>query len=82
MAPEVGGTTLASESLGSETGFSDHACVEKGGIPEMTRECVPGGFKELFSTHASLFWEGEGGSCGDSSCVCACGIEAPKGTLE
>lgn len=44
MASEVGGTTLASETLGSKAGALNHSCIEEGGgIFEMNRGCVPRG---------------------------------------
>ena len=68
VASEVGGTTPASECLGSGTGVPECVRVEEiMGSSKVTRGFVPGGYKELWSASASPFWEGEGGLYGDSS---------------
>ena len=66
MASEVGGTTPASECLGSETGVLECVREEENGIANLTYGCVPG-VKELFSTLTSPCWEGDGGLLADSS---------------
>ena len=80
-ASKVEGKTQASECLGCGTRFLDHSCEEESGISNVNHGFVPWG-KELSSTPASPFCEGEGGLCGDSACVCACDFEALKGTSE
>ena len=55
MAFEVGGTTPASESLGSEEEYLDRAYVdEEGGMSELTRRFFPGVQGTLFKTDITL----------------------------
>ena len=69
VASEVRETAPPSGCLGSRIVVSECVCVcveEIMGISNLTLGCVPGGCKELCSTSASPFWEGEGGICVDS----------------
>lgn len=81
MAHEVGGTTPASESLGYKTVVSDCACVERGGISKMNRECVPRDARNFCQHRHHLFCKVRV-HYEETPSVGAFAIEAPKGTLE